>query len=152
MITHRVFELVKTSADFCLKVEDKNFLLFGENNLLWITILCVLKVIFHRHFFKVRDVLDDDPFLQYEIIKIFKFLGLLSFENEKLILLLLIHDKVLPRYDGQKIVILGFLHPDDFILLSCFRFEESDRDLTNLIESVNIKDQNFVALRDKENV
>lgn len=103
-----------------VKVERKHLLLLDKDDLVWVTVsVNILEVILHAHLVEVRDVLDYDSFDEFELIVGVLTSGSLSFEDKKLVLLLLILDKVLTTDDSQVVLALILLHTDDLIWLPC---------------------------------
>jgi hypothetical protein len=72
----------------------------------------------HRNLGEYWDVLHQDSLVEFERVKLEYVLAQLSLENEKLVLLLFIHDKVFAADNGQSFFILRLLHSNDFIWFS----------------------------------
>ena len=65
-------------------------ILFAEND--GVTRLVHLEMELHRDLSEYWEIFNDDPFVKDELIVLEKVFSLLLFVNEKLILLLLVHD------------------------------------------------------------
>ena len=74
----------------------------------------------HRDLSEYWEIFNDDPFVKDELIVLEKVFSLLLFVNEKLILLLLIHDQVFSADNCQPLLIDRFLHSNNLIWFPSF--------------------------------
>lgn len=96
-------------------VHLKYLILFGKQKR-WRVVIS--EKVIHTYFIEKWDVFHNDSLIKCECV-IRKWVGgFLSFENEKLILFLLIFDEVLSTDNCEPVFAIWFLDTDDFIGLS----------------------------------
>lgn len=97
----RWFERFNRSDNLSFVIQLKYFILFGKDDTRWFLTLCtIFEVILHTDLGELWHILDNDP-LDLLPFSIFGFiLTGLFLKNEKLVLLLLVHDQVLSTDDG----------------------------------------------------
>lgn len=97
----RWLERFNRSDNLSFVIQLKYFILFSKDDTRWFLTLCtIFEVILHTDLGELWHILDNDP-LDLLPFSIFGFiLAGLFLKNEKLVLLLLIHDQVLSTDDG----------------------------------------------------
>jgi hypothetical protein len=83
---------MQASANLRFKIEDEDFFLLRKYDFFGTISFCIFEKEFHTHFLKIGNFLQNNSFVHREVIVIFKFFRLNSFQYKQLILLLLIHD------------------------------------------------------------
>lgn len=97
----RWLERFNRSDNLSFVIQLKYFILFSKDDTRWFLTLCtIFEVILHTDLGELWHILDNDP-LDLLPFSIFGFiLTGLFLKNEKLVLLLLVHDQVLSTDDG----------------------------------------------------
>lgn len=112
----RWFESFNRSDYLSFVIQLKYFILLGKDDALgFLALFCVFEVILHTDLCERWHILDNDPLdlLPFSIFVI--IFARLLLKNEKLVLLLLVHDKVLTTNDGQIVLTLRFLKSNNLI-------------------------------------
>ena len=100
-----------------LYIYRKETVLLGEDYFIWVFSwrFGVLEVELHRYLGKHRDVFDDDSLDQLKLIDFERVWISHSLENEQLIWLLLIHDKVFTWDNCEHLLGTWHLHRNNFL-------------------------------------
>lgn len=138
------FEYVIT---FIVEVNLQNFRCFDKYELVNFSAFLEISLSeeeLHANLFKLREIFENNSLVKLEFtLRIFP-------ENEQLVDFLLLHHKILSGHNSQVGLIQILAHSEDLIRLSCLGLEKSDRNLTILLESVRIDDEDLINSRDKD--
>lgn len=140
-----VCELVESVDLLGVKVQSDDSISLHENEGVQ-TRVGVLEVVLHAHFVEHGDVFHNNSFVQLVVL-----ISCLL-EHEKLVDLLLLHDKILSRNNSQEFLTDGLSHTDNLIWLSCLSLKELDWNLTLNHESFSVKNENLINFSDKESI
>jgi hypothetical protein len=123
-------------GDFtCIEVQLENLVNFGKNQRVTLIGGFDFEVKLHGNLLESRNVFKDGSVQEFELIFFQWVIAGFSFVNEELIDFLFVHNQILPADNCQILLILACLDSNNLVRFSCLCLEESNGNLSQLLES-----------------
>jgi len=158
LLGKRLFESVQGCNLSGVKVELENAVIFRKDDgvFLGLALGIILEIKLSAHLLEESYVYQLHNFMQiiYGSLTFFLlgFLGITAFEDEQLVVLLIVHHQVFARNDSHVLFVVRLLHANDLVWLPRLRWQQLNWQLLNLLVRLGIVHYNFVHLRHQERV